>query len=110
MQAHFKHLHSMSFPMIWRAFQSNDFRPLKSLSKNLEIHLNSNSQSEGSLRNVEVHSLTLSHTPGSMKSDSWASFLACIFKNPCLRHEPKVKVVISIMLKISSRKYFTRFD
>jgi hypothetical protein len=33
-----------------------------------------NSQSGSSLRNVRVHSLTFSYTPGSMRCDSWASF------------------------------------
>jgi hypothetical protein len=42
---------------------------------------------------VEVHSLTLSHTFGSMKRDSWASFLARTFASPCLGREPKAKVV-----------------
>jgi hypothetical protein len=42
---------------------------------------------------VEVHSLTLSHTPGSMKCDSWASLLDQKFANPCLGREPKARVV-----------------
>jgi len=41
---------------------------------------------------VEVHSLTLSHTPESMKCDSWASLLARNFVSPCIGHEPKVRV------------------
>jgi len=42
---------------------------------------------------VEVHSFTPSHTPRSMKCDSWASFLACTFVSPCFSHKPKAKVV-----------------
>jgi hypothetical protein len=34
---------------------------------------------------VGVHSLTLSHTPRSMKCDSQASLLACTFPSPRLR-------------------------
>jgi len=41
---------------------------------------------------VEVHSLTLSHTPGNMKCDSRTSLLAHTFANPCLGCEPKVRV------------------
>jgi hypothetical protein len=41
---------------------------------------------------VGVHSLTLSCTPGSMKCDSWDSFLARTFASPCFSYEPKVKV------------------
>jgi len=43
---------------------------------------------------VEVHSFTLSHTPGSMKCDSWASLLARTFASLCLGHEPKARVAI----------------
>ncbi len=39
-----------------------------------------------------VHSLTLSYTHGSMKCDSWASFLACTFASLYLGHEPKARV------------------
>jgi hypothetical protein len=42
---------------------------------------------------VKVHSLTLSYTPGNMRCDSWASFLARTLASPCFGHEPKVKVV-----------------
>jgi hypothetical protein len=42
---------------------------------------------------VEVHSFTLSYTPGNMKCDSRASFLIRTFANPCFGHEPEVKVV-----------------
>jgi len=34
-----------------------------------------------------------SHTPGSMRCDSWASLLAYTFASPCLGREPKTKVV-----------------
>ncbi len=39
-----------------------------------------------------VHSFTFSHTPRSMKCDSWASFLARTFASPCLGCEPKARV------------------
>jgi hypothetical protein len=68
------------------------FWPLQLLSENLEIHQDSNSQSGSSLGSVEVHSLTFSHTPKSMRCDSHASFLAHTFPNPCLGRKPKVKV------------------
>jgi hypothetical protein len=57
----------------------------------------SNSQSEGSFGNVRVHSFTLSYTPGSMRCDSQISLLAHTLVSPCLRHEPKVRVVTIIM-------------
>jgi hypothetical protein len=41
---------------------------------------------------VGVYSLTLSYTPGSMKCDSSASFLACTFASLCFSHEPKARV------------------
>jgi len=50
-----------------------------------------NSQSGSSLWSVEVHSFGLSHTPRSMKCDSWASLLVRSFVSPCFGHEPKVK-------------------
>jgi hypothetical protein len=49
---------------------------------------------------VEVQSLTLSYTPGNMKCDSQASFLACTFASPCLGHKPKVRVVTNALLCI----------
>jgi hypothetical protein len=76
-------------------FQSNGFCPLQSLFENSGIHGDFNSQSENSLGSVEVHSLTLSYIHGSMKCDSWASFLACAFASPCLGHEPKARVATS---------------
>jgi hypothetical protein len=45
-----------------------------------------------SLGSVQVHSFTLSHTPGSMKCDSRASLLARTFASPYLGCEPKAKV------------------
>jgi hypothetical protein len=67
---HFKHLSSKSFSMIWGILQSNEFRPLKSFSKNSGVHLDSNSQSGGPLGNVEIHSFTLSYIPRNMRCDS----------------------------------------
>jgi hypothetical protein len=37
-------------------------------------------------------SLTLFCNPGSMKCDSWASFLARTLVNPCVGREPKARV------------------
>jgi hypothetical protein len=49
---------------------------------------------------LEVHSVTLTltlfHTPESMKCDSHASFLARTFVSPCFGHKPKVRVAIKI--------------
>jgi hypothetical protein len=56
------------------------------------VHWDSNSQSGSSLGSVEVHSLTLSHIPESMKCDFWASLLARTFVSLCLGHEPKARV------------------
>jgi hypothetical protein len=50
-------------------------------------------QSGSSLGSMEVHSLTLSHTPRSMKCDFRASLLARTFASPYLGREPKAKVV-----------------
>ncbi len=63
------------------------------------VHWESNSQSGSSFGNVEVHSLTLSHTLGSMKCDSCASFLVHTFATPYFGHKPKVKVVTPTMHK-----------
>jgi hypothetical protein len=46
----------------------------------------------GVWRFIPSHSPAL-HTPGSMKCDSWASFLASTFISPYLGHESKVRVV-----------------
>jgi hypothetical protein len=50
---------------------------------------------ESSLGGVRVHSLTLSYTPGSMRCDSQASFLACNFASPYFGRKPKAKVTIA---------------
>jgi hypothetical protein len=92
MQAHFRHLRSKRFPMIWVFFQSNEFWPLPSPFKNLEVHWDSNSQSGSSFESLEVHSLTFSRTLATVDCDSWASLLAHAFVSPCLGREPKVKV------------------
>jgi len=55
--------------------------------ENSKIHWDFNSQSESSLKNVRVHSLTLFHTPKSMKCDSQASLLARTFASLCIGHE-----------------------
>jgi hypothetical protein len=47
------------------------------------------------LRNVRVHSLTLSHTPKSMKCDSRPSHLARTFVSPCFGHKPKARITTS---------------
>jgi hypothetical protein len=59
---------------------------------------------------VEVHSLTLSHTPGSMKCDSRASLLACTFASPYFGCDLKFDFVVNlvwliraILITISSR-------
>jgi len=70
MQAHFRHLRSKSFLTIYETLQYNDFWFLQSLSENSGIHQDLNSQIGSSFGSVEVHSLTLSHTPKSMKCDS----------------------------------------
>jgi hypothetical protein len=72
MWAHFRHLSSKSFPMIYGTFQSNEFWPLQSLSEDSGVHWDSNSQSGSSLRSVRIHSLTVSCTSENMKCDSWA--------------------------------------
>ncbi len=70
--------------------------PLKSFKKDLKILRDSNSQSESSLGNVWVHSLTLSYTPMSTKCDSRASFLPHTFASLYLGREPKVKVAAKV--------------
>ncbi len=88
MRAHFKHVRSKSFTL-----QSNGFWPLKLFFENLEVHQNSNSQNGSSLWNVEVHFLTLSYIPESVRRDSRASLLARTFASPGLGRKPKAKVV-----------------
>jgi len=63
----------------------------------------SNSQSESSLGSVGVHSLTLSHTPKSMKCDSRASLLAHTFTSPCFGRKPKAKVV-TLVTPVKNRR------
>jgi hypothetical protein len=50
------------------------------------------SQNESSLGNVKVHSLTLFCTLGSVKCDSWASFLAHTLTSLCLGCKPRARV------------------
>ncbi len=45
-----------------------------------------------SLRNVGVHSLTLSYPPDNIKCDSWASVFVHTFASPCFGREPKMVV------------------
>jgi len=47
---------------------------------------------------VRVHSLTPSHTPGSMLCDSRLPSLARNLANPCLSHKPKAKVTTRTLL------------
>jgi len=105
MRAHFRHLHSKSFPIIEGTIQSNGFWPLQLLFENLEIHQDSNSQSGSSLGGVGVHSLTLSHI-------SWASLLARTLASPCFGYEPKARVVIMKIYKTlitgSSKIFFVQ--
>jgi len=54
----------------------------------------------GSLGSVKVHSLTFLCTPGSMKCDSRASYLALTFASPCLGCEPKAKVAIVMFIRL----------
>jgi len=101
MQAHFRHINSKIFPMIYGNLQSNGFWPLQFLFKNLEVHRDSHSQSGSSLGSVKFHSLTLSYIHGSMRCDSWASFLARTLVSPYFGHEPKAKVATnSVVLNI----------
>ncbi len=93
MRAHFRHPSSKRFSMKQKTFQFNGFWPLKLFFEDSKVHRDSNSQSGSSLGSVEVHSLTFSHTLGSMKCDSWASFLAHTFASPCLGREPKTTAV-----------------
>ncbi len=61
------------------------------------LHRESNSQSGTSFGSVEVHSLTLSYIPKSMRCDSRASFMACTFASHCIGREPKAKVATSYL-------------
>ncbi len=70
-------------------------------SENSRVHWDSNSQSGSSLGSVDVHSLTLSHTPRNMKYESWASFLVRTFASPCFGREPRARVATH---KISTKR------
>jgi len=59
----------------------------------------SNSQNGSSLGSVKVHSLTLSHTPRSMKCDSRTSLMAHTFASPCFGREPKARVATMVTTK-----------
>jgi len=74
------------------------------LFENLGVRRDYNSQSGSSFRSVEVHSLTLSPTPRSMKCDSQASLLARTFASPCLGHKPKVRVATCSKEKNNSQQ------
>jgi hypothetical protein len=87
-----RHLHARKSR---RSPTFNDFWPLQSPSKDLEVHRDSNSQSGSSLGSVKVHSLTLSYAPKNMKCYSRTLVLAPTFANPCLGREPKAKVATS---------------
>ncbi len=85
-------------------------------SKDSKVHRKSNFQCGRSLRNVGVHSLTLSYTPESMKCDSWALILAHTFASPCFGHEPKAKVAkhmncnfVYFSKKLSRKHTFWKF-
>jgi hypothetical protein len=103
MQAHFRHLSSKNFSMVWRTFQSNEFWPYNSLLKIQEsIGSQTPSQNGSSLGSVGVHSLTFSYTLRGMKCDSRASLLACTFASPCFGNEPKVRVATLSLLALST--------
>jgi len=50
---------------------------------------------------LEVHSLTLSYTLGSMRCDSWASLLAHNLVSLCFGLEPKAKVVTEMVYHLA---------
>jgi hypothetical protein len=66
MWAHFRHLGLKIFSMVWVNLQSNEYWPLKLLSKYSKVHRNSTSQNGNPLENIWAHSLTLSYTPKSV--------------------------------------------
>jgi hypothetical protein len=47
-----------------------------------------------------------SYTPGSMKCDSQASFLAYTFASPCLGREPKAKVMTLYVFTYLLDRYY----
>ncbi len=87
---------------VLRAFQSYrkifnlmGFHPCNFFLKIWESIGTLTSQSGSSFESVEVHTLTLSHTPtllGSMKCDPQASLLARTFMSPYFSCKPRVKV------------------
>jgi hypothetical protein len=104
MWAHFRHLCSKKFSMIQGNLQSNWFWPLHSLSKNLWVHWDFNSQNGSSLGGVRVHSLTLSYTPENMRCDFRASLLAYTLASPCLGCKPKARVATkNVTTSVTSR-------
>jgi hypothetical protein len=67
------------------------FGPLQSLSEDLGIHRESNSQDGNSLGSVSVHSHTLAHSRTSLLTHTLAS--------PCFGREPKARVTTTKLLK-----------
>ncbi len=84
---------------------SNRFWPLQSLSKDSEVHEDSNSQSGNSLGSVRVPSRTLSYTPKNMRCDSWVALLARTLASLCLGCKLKARVATSMTTSMSQR-YF----
>ncbi len=54
---------------------------------------------------MEVHSLTLSYIPWSMKCDYWASLLAYTFTSPYFGHKPKAKVATNKISYVSATNW-----
>ncbi len=73
MRAHFRHLHSKSFPIP----QAIEFWPLQSLFEVLEVHRDSISQNGSCLGSVRVHSLILPHT--FLRSQEYVMLLPSFF-------------------------------
>ncbi len=89
MQAHFRHLHLKSFPMVYGTLQSNEFWPLKLFSKNLRLQLPKwkfNWECVGSFPRI------LSHF-WECECDFRVAFSAHTFPCPCLSHKPKTRLV-----------------
>jgi hypothetical protein len=91
MQAHFRHLHFNSFPMLWKLFKLMGFdscnctlkirKSIGTLIPNMEFTW----ECEGSF----LHTFC---TPGSMWCDSWVFLLAYNLATPCFNREPKARV------------------
>jgi len=92
MQAHFRHLHFNSFPMVWKTLRDIGFWPLQSLSEHSGVHRESNSQHGNSLGSVRVLSLTLFCTLGGMRMWLSGLVLATPLQAFCLGRELKAKV------------------